>query len=510
MNTQSSFAPDEMLSLEEAALLLCVSKSTLYRLIERKQVKGRKVGSRWRFRRADLLNYLDRSAHDAAVASADPGEIDRLLASLEDASQRIGVPMPSLDPAQSPKSRLEAYADHLLRLATKSGASDIHITPERDDTVVQVRIDGILHELCRIPCGAHAAVIGQLKQRAGIAVDEHCAPQDGRIATEIAGRRYALRITTMPTRLGECAVLRILDQSTIFVGLEKLNLSGGDLARLRRWICAPSGLVLCAGPAGSGKTTTIYSCLQEIAGPQVSTVTVEDPIEMTLPHVTQTAANRRAGLTLAAALRAATRLDPDILFVGEMRDRETAQMVIEEALTGHRVFAAMHADDAASAALRLVEMGVERFLVGVAPECLRGIVSQRLARRICPDCRQTVRLHSTISAQIRELAQQGGLIVPPETPFYRGAGCDACGGRGYRGRTGIYELMEFSPDVGAAFVTDARREKLVRIAVAEGMRTLLADGVRKAMAGITTVEEVFRVVGVAMMKGNESSLPQAA
>lgn len=481
---------DELLSLEEAADMLCVSKSTLYRMIERKEIKGSKVGRQWRFSQADLQAYLDRGPQAVVVSTVGREEVDALLPSLAEVSQRWGLALPKLDPAALPEDTLTAYITHLVQLATVNRASDIHVVPQRQDVVVQIRVDGVLQELCRIPSAAYPAVIGQLKQMADMNIDERSLPQDGRMHFTFDDQEFDVRVAVLSTIFGESAVMRLLDQRAVLLGLERLHFAEDDLQRLHRWIASPNGLVLCTGPSGSGKTTTLYSCLLAITRPEINTLTIEDPVEYQLPHTRQCSVNRRLGLTFPVTLRAFLRHDPDVIMVGEIRDLATAEIAVQAALTGHMIFTTLHTNDTASTARRLVEMGVEPFLIG---GCLTGIISQRLARRICQNCKKPMTLPAAVETHIRDLAAQGGYTIPADATFYQGAGCAECGGRGYRGRTGLYELLEFTSSVREVFLNGATAEEIRRVAVADGMHTLVADGIRKAVEGITTIDEVLRV-----------------
>lgn len=490
VSTASTAKQDEMLSLEEAADVLSVSKSTLYRMIERKEVKGRKVGRQWRFSRADVQAYLDRGPQAVVLASVGKEEVDALLPSLAEASQRLGREMPVVDPSASAEAKVTVYITQLLKLAVTASASDIHWVPERQSTVVQLRIDGVLHELCRIPATAYPAVMIQLKQMVCMNIEERSWPQDGRLHFTIGERNYDARVNVLPTVFGESAVLRILDQSNVMIGLARLNFTPEDLARLESWLRIPSGLILMTGPTGSGKTTTAYSCLTQIAKPELCTLTIEDPVEYLLPHTRQSSVIRRTGLTFSVALRAFMRHDPDVIFVGEIRDLETAEIVMQAALTGHLVLSQLMPDTAVGALTRLVEMGVEPFLVSGA---VHGVIAQRLLRRICPHCKAPVAVPDAVLAHMRELAWQGGYTLPDDAQFYHGTGCEHCFQRGYRGRTAIYSLLEMTPAVREAVLRRASDDELTRIAIADGMRTLFADGIRKAVEGMTTVDEVFRV-----------------
>jgi general secretion pathway protein E len=481
---------EEMLSLEEAADVLSVSKSTLYRMIERKEVKGRKVGRQWRFSRADVQAYLDRGPQAVVLSSVGTAEVDALLPSLAEASQQLGLALPSIEPSAASDAKVLAYVTHLVHLAIKSLASDIHLAPERQSVAVQVRIDGVLHELCRIPSAAYPAVIGQIKGMAGMNSDERSLPQDGRMHFTFDGREFDTRANVLPTVYGESAVMRILDQTSVLIGLSRLGFTEEDRTRLEGWLRIPSGLLLFTGPTGSGKTTTVYSCLNNIVGPERCTLTTEDPVECQLPHTRQTAVNRRAGLGFPAALRAFLRQDPDIIFVGETRDLETAEIVVQAAVTGHLVLSTLMPSDAVSAVTRLMEMGVEPFMVAGA---IHGVIAQRLVRKICPHCKEPVELSDEVKVHMRELALQGGYALPDDVQFYHGAGCDQCFRRGYRGRMALFSLLEMTPALREAVMRRAAPDDLSRIAVQQGMRTLFADGIRKAVEGLTTVDEVFRV-----------------
>ena len=481
---------EEMLSLEDAAEFLCVSKSTLYRMLERREVKGRKVGRQWRFSHADLQNYLDRGTQAVVLAQVSVEDVNALLPSLEAASRSLGIVLTSMAPAESREDHVAAYVTQLIRLAVRSMASDLHLAPEREMVAVLLRIDGVLHEICRIPASTYPAVIGQVKAMAAMDIDERAIPQDGRIQCTCEGGLYDMRVSVLPTLYGESAVLRILNMQSALMSLERQQFSDADLARLHRWIASSSGLILCTGPRGSGKTTTLYSCLQAVAGAHKNTMTIEDPIEYQLPFTRQSCVNRRVGYTFPVAMRAFMRHDPDVILVGEIRDRETAEITIQAALTGHLLLSTLHTNNAVSAIRRLVDIGVEPFLIAGS---MVGVVAQRLARCICRQCQSPVDLPAALKAHVQELAAKGGFTLPLDAQFYQGSGCDACNGLGFRGRTGLYELLELSHALREAFLNGAREDEMLSIAVHEGMHTLFADGIRKAIEGITTVDEVLRV-----------------
>jgi len=490
--TSESNDREDLVSLEQAAEQLSVSKSTLYRMIDRGEVKGRKVGRQWRFRITDLKAYLERGPQAVALSTVNAEELDAFLVEEANLLQGLGATPPPLPKHAEMDEKLITAASNLFRLGIEAGASDIHLVPERDGVLVQVRVDGVLSDQLRIPRTLSPALISRLKQMSDVNPEERTLPQDGRIRVHLHAnqRDYDLRINFMPTTYGESIVMRILDQGAVLIGLERLGMSDDDVARLRRWNSSPSGLIISTGPTGSGKTTTLYSCLSEVAGERINSLTVEDPVEYLLPRVRQTGVNRRAGLTFPVALRAFLRQDPDVIMVGEIRDLETAEIVVQAALTGHLVYTTLHAGDAAAGIIRLLDMGVEPFLVS---GCLRGVMTQRLARMICTHCKEPVILQPEVLKHIRDLSHQGGYEVPTDAVFYKGNGCEHCAQRGYRGRIGLFELLEFTPAMREAFLRNASAEELTRVAVNDGMHTLVADGIRKAVEGITTVDEVLRV-----------------
>jgi len=481
---------EELVSLEEAAEQLSVSKSTLYRMIDRGEVKGRKVGRQWRFRMADLRAYLERGPQAVVLSTVNVNELDALLAEEENVLNGLSAVVPPLPKHAEIEVKLDAAIDRLFRLGIEARASDIHLVPERESARVQVRIDGVLADQLRISQTLYPALVGRVKAMSGANPDEHSIPQDSRIRIRLDEHEYDLRVSFLPVVFGESIVMRILDQSAVLLGLKQIGLHLDDQERLQRWIASPNGLILCTGPTGSGKTTTLYSCLNRLTGEKINVMTVEDPVEYLLPYTRQTAVNRRSGLTFAAALRAFLRHDPDVIMIGELRDLETAEIAVQAALTGHLVFTTLHTNDAPAGITRLLDMGVEPFLVS---GCLRGIIAQRLARQICPHCKEPVILAPEVLAHVRDLSHRGGYDVPDDAVFYRGKGCEQCRGFGYRGRTGLYELLEFTSAVREAFLRNATAEELTRVAVKDGMHTLVADGIRKAAGGITTVDEVLRV-----------------
>jgi len=502
MATTDTAEREELVSLEQAADQLSVSKSTLYRMIDRGEVKGRKVGRQWRFRITDLKAYLERGPQAVTLSTVSAEDTHALLDALAGELAKLGAEVPPLPEHPVMEALLEACIGRIIRVAIASRASDIHFTPERTtiksgpasredlSVLVQLRIDGVMSEAVRVPGTLYPALVSQVKSMAGLNPEERSLPQDGRLHCRIGDREYDIRLNIMPTILAESIVCRILDAGGILLGLEKIGMSADDLARLRRWNGTSSGLVIATGPTGCGKTTTLYSCLLEVAGPTKNTLTVEDPVEYLLPHTRQTSVIRRAGLTFPVALRAFLRQDPDVILAGEIRDLETAEICVQAALTGHLVYTTLHARDAAAGVIRLQEIGVEPFLIS---GCLLGVMTQRLPRMLCRHCKEPVSLQPKLLEHVRDLAHRGGYDVPEDAVFYKGRGCEHCRNFGYRGRTGLFELLEFTPAVREAFLRNATAEELTRVAVKDGMRTLVADGIRKATEGVTTVDEVLRV-----------------
>jgi type IV pilus assembly protein PilB len=374
--------------------------------------------------------------------------------------------------------------------AAEDGASDIHFEPQEDALVVRFRVDGVLLEVQRIPKRMMAGVTTRLKVLAKLDIAERRKPQDGRISLNAAaaGRMLDIRVATLPTVEGESVVMRLLDKSKKPPTLEELGLSDEMRAQLDRIIRRPTGALLVTGPTGSGKSTTLYAGLNVINRPEINIITVEDPVEYRLAGVNQVQINNRAGLTFAAALRSILRSDPDVVMVGEIRDGETAKISIEAALTGHFVLSTLHTNDAPGALTRLAEMGVEPFLVGSA---VTGVLAQRLARKLCTHCCEMYQpsvdelLKARVSPEVA--AASDGMA------FYRKRGCPRCNQTGYRGRIGIYQLLEMSEQLESLAVSKASREDLERAAISEGMRTLWDDGISKVAAGLTSVEELARV-----------------
>ncbi len=376
----------------------------------------------------------------------------------------------------------------LITQAVADRASDVHVEPGQHDLRVRYRIDGVLHEAMRLQRTVHAGLVSRLKLMADIDISERRVPQDGRITANVSGHQLDLRVATLPTVHGEKIVLRILDNSAAVLQLAELGFLPGDLERFATAYRKPYGTVLVTGPTGSGKSTTLYATLNQLNDESRNVITVEDPVEYRLEGINQVQVNVKSGLTFAAALRAILRSDPDVVLVGEIRDAETARIAVEAALTGHLVLSTLHTNDASTTPSRLVEMGVEPFLVASALDC---IVAQRLARRLCERCRESY------SVTPDELQAAGWRLVAgeePPTQLYRAVGCSACGRTGYRGRFGIHEVMLVSEEIERMIVDRAHSEDLRRLALEQGMWSLRRTGLAQVLAGRTTLEEVLRVV----------------
>jgi general secretion pathway protein E len=385
-----------------------------------------------------------------------------------------------------------AAVDYLLNYAFDQRASDIHLEPRDTDGVVRFRIDGILHEIERVPIKVHGAVTSRIKVLARMDIAERRRPQDGRIKTWRADREVELRVSSLATAFGEKVVIRVFDPSVLMTDLRDLGMSVGDRERYERWITSPSGLVLVTGPTGSGKTTTLYSTLRYLSGPEVNITTVEDPIEMIDPRFCQVQVQRQVDVTFASALRSILRQDPDVIMVGEIRDTETAQMAVQAALTGHLVFSTVHTRDAAGAITRLSELGVERFLLA---SVLRGVLAQRLLRKICPHCAVEGFLSP---AQVDAL----GVKVPVERREALlarwGEGCPECRHTGLYGRSGVFEILDVGRRVRALISEGGDANEITHAAHVEGMETLREAAIRKLADGVTTFEEVVRITAEAM------------
>jgi len=376
--------------------------------------------------------------------------------------------------------------NHVFSQAVKSQASDIHIEPYQQHLQVRFRLDGVLHNVLSPPRRLHAAIVSRIKVMARLDIAEKRLPQDGRMEVKIGERLVDVRVSCLPTAFGERVVLRLLEKSGKLLSLEEIGLTSAALAEMKRLLQLSHGIILVTGPTGSGKTTTLYAALSYINSPDKNILTIEDPIEYQLDGIGQMQVNPKINLNFASGLRSMVRQDPDVILVGEIRDRETADIAIHAALTGHLVFSTLHTNDAASAVTRLTDMEIEPFLVSSA---VQAIIAQRLVRLLCPHCKEP---YEPEEAQWNEL----GLTSEVAGPIFRANGCEKCLETGYRGRTGIYEFLRMTESIKGLVLQTSDSNQISKAARAEGMLSLRKDGIQKVIEGKTTISEVLRVTQV--------------
>lgn len=427
-----------------------------------------------------------------------------------------GAPLEAYGTEPDPEQNLEKVAqgipvirvvDTLIKHAILQSASDIHIEPEEKEVHVRYRIDGMLHDAMTLPHDIAAGIVARIKVLSNLKLDEHRLPQDGRFKIESEEKKISFRVSILPVFDGEKIVMRLLDESSKGLTLEKMGFAGLPLEIVHREIKKPNGMVLVTGPTGSGKTTTLYTVMDILNTPEVNISTVEDPVEYRMPRVNQTQVNTKIGMTFASALRALLRQDPDIIMVGEIRDEETLEIALHAAMTGHLVLSTLHTNSAAAAIPRMIDMGAEPFLIASTTNV---VIAQRLVRRLCPECREEYRMKKTevatlgktfnlaevLSAlkkedQVRE--KLANVSDWDEVALFRAKGCDRCGGEGYRGRVGIYEVFEMTGAIRKLVMESATSEMLEGSAKESGMLTMVEDGFLKAVLGCTSLEEILRV-----------------
>jgi len=422
--------------------------------------------------------YQFRTAIQAAqIEFMDSSEIGNLEA-------RVKVAEKS-DP-ESQRHIIKAV-DYLLRSALRERASDIHIEPKRDFALVRFRIDGILHDLHRLPMTVHLAMINRLKGMSRLDISEKRRPQDGRVQLVLAGLPTDVRVSTIPVAFGEKMVLRLLSSDSTIKNLEELGMRAEHHEIYSKFLRKTYGLILVTGPTGSGKSTTLYSTLKVLANPQVNVVTLEDPIEMVVDDFNQIGVQSKIGVTFGQMLRHILRQDPDIIMIGEMRDLETAEQAVQSALTGHIVFSTLHTNDASSALTRLLDLGLDAYLINAA---VIGCIAQRLVRNICPHCRAQ---YKPDFEEIKALGLES--YISPEQSLWRGRGCDHCRHTGYYGRTGIFEILPYDTEVKDAIRKNIDLGDLREMVRKKGVRSLFDDGMGRVVEGVTTIEEVLRVAG---------------
>ena len=491
----------ELIDMEQAIALLKTTRPTFYRWLRAGRIKGMKLGRQWRFYREDVERFLKGEAPRIDL----PADITPLIKALRKRVKEAG----GRDVSPEGATPVERVTSLIIVLGVVTRASDIHITPHMagDETETKAhlryRVDGVLHRAAEIDLRLLPAIVEQWKRMAACDVHENKKPQDGRIVVRLSelgdsrsDKTIDLRVSFLPACMGEAVTVRILDPAQVTLDLANIDYAPDVRERLLRAVHAPWGLIVVTGPTGCGKTTTLYSCLREVTRPEVKVISIEDPVEYFLPWVTQVQVMTSAGLTFPRAARAALRSDPDVILLGETRDAETLWIVHEAALTGHLVMTTLHTDEAASTLTRMVEIGVNPFVVGDATKL---VLAQRLIRKLCPHCSVPEKPAANRLDAAGEMARKGGLEWRSlERKFRRPVGCPKCGETGYKGRTVIAEALEVSPEIGKALRDGASVDELRRIAVEQGMTTMPADGVRRAAAGETTLDEVMRVIGYSL------------
>ncbi len=427
----------------------------------------------------DSINQVyDRDSNTAQqiIEDFDEASLDIITSALEEPTDLLEAS------DEAPVIRL---VNSILYQAVKQRASDVHIEPFERDLIVRYRVDGILYNVLTPPKRIQPSITSRVKIMAGLNIAEKRLPQDGRIRVTIAGKDIDIRVSVIPTAHGERIVMRLLDKTSVLLKLEDIGFAPDKLKSFNRLIHRPHGIILLTGPTGSGKTTTLYGALTKINSPDKNIITVEDPIEYQIKGIGQIQVNPKIDLTFANGLRSILRQDPDVIMVGEVRDLETAEIAIQASLTGHLVFSTLHTNDSAGAVTRLIDMGIEPFLVSSS---LLAIMAQRLVRIVCPDCRQR---YSPSEEELGEIGIDSRMAGTK--PIYRAIGCQNCLGTGYRGRTGIFELLALDDDIRSLVLKDYDANTIKKTAISGGMLTLRQDGARKVLRGITTIEEVVRV-----------------
>jgi type IV pilus assembly protein PilB len=444
----------------------------------------------------DDLRIMTGLDVQAAIASEEDvfGAISR-LSRLDDAVETNNAERAAeiVDELSDIREATEAapivkLVNSVIAQAVDDGASDIHFEPQAKELIVRFRVDGVLHEVMSIPRRMQSGVLSRLKIMADLDIAERRMPQDGRMGLMVGGKPIDMRVASLPTVYGEKLVLRLLDKSNVMLDLSELGFSDRALRRYRRSFTRPYGAILVTGPTGSGKSTTLYATLNILNSPEKNVITVEDPVEYRLTGINQVQVHAKAGLSFASGLRSILRCDPDIVMIGEIRDKETAQIAIESALTGHLVLSTLHTNDAPGALSRLTEMGIEPFLTSSAVDC---VLAQRLARRLCPHCKEEY-------VATREMLAKNDFppeaLEKPEITLFRAVGCPRCNNSGYRGRLGLYEVMVISEAIRKLTVERKSSDEIGRVAQAEGMKTLRDDGIEKVLLGHTSMEEIARVI----------------
>ena len=473
----------ELLSSEAAREFLGVSRTTMHRLVQQGEVRRLKVGGQWRFQKADLLAHLERKP--VAIAAKSLPELDAELAWWRSEASASGE-----EEAHSPEEKIAALGRCVLELAIGRLASDVHFEPGSETGRVRLRVDGALETVRQIPMGVFVPLVNRFKELSQMVQDETRVPQDGRILLTHAGQKFDLRLTTCPTTRGESLTMRVLAQAQR-LHLDALGWNAEQLAQLRELLNSPSGLLLVCGLMGSGKTTTLHAMLEFLADESRSVVTVEDPAEAALPGVLQTQVDRAARVSVASALRTFLRCDPDIVGIGDLPDLESVELAVQIALSGHLVLAQINVSSAGEATRRLLDMGLEPFLLGAS---LVGVVTQFLTRRVCADCAQSATPSASVIARLEHIGEREGFSVPVEANWQRGAGCAKCRQTGYRGRFPLYQVVKLNEELAEAIIDGKDARELNTLARESGSRTFWQVGLERAVKGETTPEELLRVL----------------
>lgn len=492
---------EELLTMDQAIALLKTSRPTFYRWVRSGKVRGMKVGRQWRFTREEINRFLTGKGPQIEL----PGDATGLLDQLGSRLSELG----GTGAQQTHEEPLTAAREMLVELAVRMRASDVSIEPVAGadpdgkdagpaSAWIRLRVDGVLHPVARFDRRLLRPLVDSWKGLAGVDVNERARPQDGRLlfdpaAEDLTGETIDIRCCSVPATLGESLTMRILRPAEVRLSLDRVGYAPRDLAAIRQALHSPSGMVLVNGPTGTGKTTTLYACLNELIDPGVKVMTVEDPVEVVLPGTVQIPVREDAGATFASVIRSMLRSAPNVMLVGEIRDREIMEVCFQAALTGHLVLTTLHAEDNVAALRRMLDIGAVPFLIG---DALQVVISQRLVRRLCPDCSRAGAPDGELAARAQAAADAAGVdwaTLPRK--FRRPVGCGKCGQTGYRGRTVAAEVLQMTPEIRQALRAGTSAEQLRTIAVGQGMTPMLADGLRKSAEGQTAVEEVLRLLG---------------
>ncbi len=496
MEKEVSQENNEILTMAQAIEMLKTTRSTFYRWVREGKLKGTKVGRQWRFHVKDVERFLAGEGPRIDL----PVNISPLINKLEERLRETGV-----SELSDSDDTVQHAVNLMIILAYRSGATNIDIITHMEQganepqSVMRCRIDGVLHVMTDIDHRLAPAVIDRLKSMAACNINEHKLPQDGRIQLTLqppmcdhSSQNLDLRVNFLPTALGESVTIRLLDKNSITLNLDRMNFSPADHMRLKNALDARAGMVLITGPVGCGKTTVLYACINRLAKSEVKIISLENPVEYLMPWIVQIQTRPELGLTFARTLRACLRADPDVLIVGEIQDKETLDVIFQATLTGHLVLSVLHTNDAASALIRMVDVGADPFFIETST---RMIVAQRLVRKICPHCRKPNKTEPNGLEKLKAMADEGGFKGEVEIAnCMEPVGCSKCNQVGYRGRMLIAETLEVTSEISKALRDGADAAQLQKIAVQQGMTTMAADGLSRVLSGETSAEEVLRTL----------------